>query len=230
MSLVFLFVKSPMTKSFIQAKVEKSADGKVTFIASDESTDRYGDKLDMGMWDLKNFKKAPRLFVDHNPSVEKIVGVAKKIRVEGKQLLFEPEFHAITELARTVKAMVEEGVLDTVSVGFLWLEDKYELLEISFVGLPANTNARLQKALELQTNNKEVAQIKEFIGEDEESTLQEILTVIKELQTKTASIESLVGSKTQPVVRKQVIQARREAKLTVKSMSSLNTLLRNLLK
>lgn len=222
-----------MKKNFIQATVTKT-NGKLVFVASDETMDRYGDSLDIDMWDLKNFKKSPRLFVDHNPSVEKIVGIAKKIWVDGKKLMFEPQFHNITELARTVEAMVIEGVLDTVSVGFIMHEDRYELLEISFVGLPANPNARLQKALEFKANEDEVELIEKFVHSKDEIdnvSLQEILGVLKGLQVKTSDIERhLKASNIHPLTKKQVIKARSVAKLTVKDLSAINTGLKNLIK
>jgi hypothetical protein len=49
-----------MEKKFIEAKLEKQGD-KMIFVASDESIDRHGDSLKVDLWDLKNFKKAPRL-------------------------------------------------------------------------------------------------------------------------------------------------------------------------
>ena len=39
--------------------------------------------------------------------------------MENRQLLFEPLFHDITDAARETKEMVEQGFLDTVSVGFM---------------------------------------------------------------------------------------------------------------
>ena len=57
-----------------------------------------------------------------------------------------------------------------------------------------------------------------------------VLESIEELKTKTLSIESLIGSLAQPVTKKQVVEARRVAKFTVKDLSNLNIGLRNLLK
>jgi hypothetical protein len=155
-----------------------------------------------------------------------IVGKAKKIWVEGKKLLFEPQLHEITELARTVKQMIDEGMLDTVSVGFWQHEDTNELLEISFVALPANTNARMQKALGIKLAPVEVEKIKDFLGEP---NMAHVMEAIKDIQIKTQSIESLLGSMARPVPKQQVVKARRVAKLTVKDLSSLNIGLRNLL-
>jgi hypothetical protein len=221
----FLLLKTLMKKQFIEARVEKKND-RIIFIASDESIDRHGESLDIEKWDLKNFKKNPVLLAEHWPAIENIVGKAKKIWIEGKKLLFEPQFHEITEMARTVKAMVEEGVLQTVSVGFIPKENSYELLEISFVAIPANANARMQKALEVKPNAHDIEKIKDFIGQP---NMAAVLDSINDLKQKTQSIESLLGSMARPVPKQQVIKARRVAKLTVNSLSGLNSGLRNLL-
>jgi hypothetical protein len=86
------------------------------------------------------------LLIDHDYSVKSVVGLAENIRVQGRQLLFDPLFHEITQAARETKQMVEQGFLDTVSVGFLRREEGgrilNELLEVSFVAVPCNPNAR----------------------------------------------------------------------------------------
>ena len=145
------------TKKFkrhqLQAIITKGKGGKLIAIASDESTDRTGDKLDMKKWDLKNFKKNPVLLAGHNYSPESIIGKAKDIKVVEKQLTFEPVFHGITTLAQSMDAMYEGGWANTFSVGYINHFSKgedgnlqlksMELLEISAVAVPANANARV---------------------------------------------------------------------------------------
>ncbi len=135
-----------LIKSLVRATIEKSADGRVTVVASDETMDRSGESIPVTTWDLSNFRKSPRLLIDHDYSVKSIVGLADNIRIEDGKLLFEPRFHDITEAAQQVKEMVDQGFLDTVSVGFLrkQVEEKAqnELMEISFVAVPCNPNAR----------------------------------------------------------------------------------------
>jgi HK97 family phage prohead protease len=140
-----------MTKQYLQATVKKDG-GKIVFVASDETLDRQGEVISLDSWDLRNFKKNPVLLVDHEYKVENIVGTARNIKIDKdrKALTFEPNFHLITQLSQNVAKMVEAGELNTVSVGFMPIYPKKdgdkvrnELLEISFVAVPANPNASM---------------------------------------------------------------------------------------
>ncbi len=135
-----------LIKSIIRATVEKDANGRATIVASDDTVDRSGESIPVLSWDLSNFQKSPRLLIDHDYSVKSIVGIAQNIRVQEGKLVFEPLFHGITDVARQVKEMVDQGFLDTVSVGFLRKQSEEavqnELMEISFVAVPCNPNAR----------------------------------------------------------------------------------------
>lgn len=173
-----------MKKTFIEAKVKKEGDD-IIFVASDETLDRGGEVLPIDAWDLKNFKKNPVLLVNHDYRVENIVGMAEKIWVEGKQLLFKPLFHGITELSREVKEMVEKGFLNTVSVGFMphgpqkdGDRPSFELFEVSFVPVPMNPSAErikdiMAKAVDDDAQKKHV---EDWIKKQRETT--EVQTVI----------------------------------------------------
>lgn len=157
-----------MKKHFIEAKLQKSGD-KITFIASDETLDRANEVIAVSSWDLTNFMLNPVLLVDHDYMVEKIVGLATNIRIEDRKLLFEPEFHNITELAKTVDQMVKEEILNTVSVGFIPhgpVKDgdtgRNELLEISFVAVPANPSAQRLKGLAEAITDEEKIKIESW--------------------------------------------------------------------
>ncbi len=157
----------------LKAAVTKAADGRVTIVASDETIDRSGEAIPVASWDLSNFQKSPRLLIDHDYSVKSIVGLAENIRAENRQLLFEPLFHDITDAARQTKEMVEQGFLDTVSVGFMrnQAQDgliKNELFEISFVAVPCNPNARTLSVKDIGTD--EAKAVEAFIRKTEEST------------------------------------------------------------
>lgn len=161
-------------KKFLNAKVEVKRSGDViTVVASDETLDRHGDVLPIEAWDLTKFKMAPRMLVDHDNSVSSIVGKWTNIRIEGKQLLMDAVFHEITDLAKEVKQMVMEKFLDTVSVGFIWKgpekngdRPSFELVETSWVSVPANPSARVQtslkSAMEAVLTPEQEKDIKEF--------------------------------------------------------------------
>ncbi|MFH1621081.1 MAG: HK97 family phage prohead protease [Patescibacteria group bacterium] len=155
----------------LKATVTKAADGRVTIVASDETIDRSGEAIPVSSWDLSNFQKSPRLLIDHDYSVKSIVGLAENVRSENRQLLFEPLFHDITDAARETKEMVEQGFLDTVSVGFMRNQTqdgsmKNELLEISFVAVPCNPNARTLSVKDI--GDTEAKAVEAFIGKAEE--------------------------------------------------------------
>jgi len=155
----------------LKATVTKAADGRVTIVASDETIDRSGEAIPVSSWDLSNFQKSPRLLIDHDYSVKSIVGLAENVRSENRQLLFEPLFHDITDAARETKEMVEQGFLDTVSVGFMCNQAhdgsmKNELLEISFVAVPCNPNARTLSVKDI--GDTEAKAVEAFIGKTEE--------------------------------------------------------------
>ena len=134
---------------FAELPIEE-IDGKQVFVATDETVDREGEVISIDGWDLNNFKKNPILLWSHNP-FEPMIGRATNIRmrtVDGKKkLTFEPEFHGKTDLSRVVSDLVSEGWMKTVSVGFRPYErqgnkfTKQEMLEISFVNIPANPQA-----------------------------------------------------------------------------------------
>jgi HK97 family phage prohead protease len=142
-------------KDILRAIIKQEG-GKLFAVASDESVDRQGDKLDMSKWDLTNFKKNPVLLAGHMYAPQFVIGKVAGLKVEGKKLLFNPEFHEITELAREMKRMVEEGWINAFSVGFQWkrkidetgkvVDEVYELLEISLVAVPANANALVRRS------------------------------------------------------------------------------------
>jgi len=147
-------------------------EGKMTVIASTETPDRMGDSLKVNDWDFKAFKKNPVLQAGHDYRPQFTIGVAKNIRVEGKKVLFEPEFHNITALAREIKEMFEQGMLKAWSVGFIPGREegeKNELLEVSAVAVPANSEALVMAKGMNETEEKDLGgKIKKFVKEEVE--------------------------------------------------------------
>lgn len=170
-----------MDKKYLQAELKREGD-KIVFIASDETLDRQGEVIPLDSWDLKNYRKNPVLLVNHDYMVQNIVGKAKNLKVDknkasGKNaMFFEPVFHGITQLSKEVEQMVKEGVLNTVSVGFIrrgpagdGQKESNELIEISFVPVPANPSAeQLSVLMSKAIKAEEEEQIKEFVAEAEQ--------------------------------------------------------------
>ena len=149
----------------------KKSNNKLIAIASSETRDRMGDSLKASGWQLENFKKNPVLQFAHNYNVPPI-GIAKNIRIEGNELIFEPVFHELTQIAREVKTMFESDppIMRAFSVGFIPLErekknsnniTKQELLEISAVPVPAHQGALIIDEKTVKEEIKE--EIKSFI-------------------------------------------------------------------
>ena len=166
-----------MDKIYTEARLIKDASGVLEFIATDETLDRQGEVIPIDSWDLGNFKKNPVLLVNHDYKVQNIVGKASGIRVatrDGRKVMvFTPIFHGLTQLAKEVEAMVKEAILNTVSVGFLRSGPRKdgdiehnELMEISFVPVPANPSAeRIKSLIDPQLTAEEETAVKQFAEE-----------------------------------------------------------------
>lgn len=146
-------------------KQSKEEDGVIeAIIGSSSVVDRMGDVIDQTGWDLKNYKKNPVILWGHNMYEERPpIGKATKVWLEGEgksaKLMFKVLFDLKDEFASEIYRKVREGFVNTVSVGFRpkeWerIENKdgdsprmgikflkQELLELSFVPVPANQEA-----------------------------------------------------------------------------------------
>lgn len=141
----------------------------ITFVASDGSRDSAHTVLNQDGWKLDRFNKNPIIGYNHDiyggwggNDVDKVIGKGRAYVEDGKlmaDITFEPK--EINELAEKVFQKILFGSLNAVSVGFLpvgkgaWgkgneapgeANETYyyagqELLEISVVNIPANSNA-----------------------------------------------------------------------------------------
>lgn len=146
-------------KSLEDTQVKSGNIGTFKVVASTSSRDRHGESILQNGWKLENYLKNPVILADHNWSIEKIVGRATNISFEGEQMIIEGEF-ADTTLGREVKYLYEAGFLKAVSVGLIprtydaqdpSIITSAELLELSFVTIPANPEAlSLMKSLGLK--------------------------------------------------------------------------------
>ena len=122
------------------------------FVISDGSLDRHGTRINPKGWDLTSFKRNPIALFSHSSAFP--IGTWENVRVEGDQLVGRLVLAAKGTSARIDEliSLVEQGVLRAVSVGFSILEfgvpgksqydfDRQELLEVSLVSVPSNTNA-----------------------------------------------------------------------------------------
>ncbi len=122
-------------------------------VASTPIEDRHGETIDQAGWDLKNFKQNPILLWAHGLFSQPPIGKVEKIWIDGEnksaKLMFKPRFDLNDPFASEVFRKINEGFLNTFSVGFMPIEQdgphyiKQELLEISAVNVPANPQARV---------------------------------------------------------------------------------------
>ena len=141
----------PIYKAGVQ-----SEDNPFEFVLSDESVDRQGDIVRAKGWDLSSFRTNPIALFAH--SHEKIIGVWKNVRVQGKQLLGDLKLAepGTSPLVDETRRLIEQRILKAVSVGFQPMEleprdkdrpwigkdiMKASLMEVSVVAVPANPNA-----------------------------------------------------------------------------------------
>lgn len=165
-------------------------DGKLTAIASTNAVDRHGEVVDNNGWDLKSYKQNPVILWAHDHN-EPAIGVSDKTWVEGTgkqaQLKIQPNLHEVTDTARAIKQLVDKGIIKTLSVGFRPLESpdgvtftKNELLEVSFVNVPANADAMMLAYKSLKKSGFKDETIKE-VG-IEPQLIDKIVTMEKDIE------------------------------------------------
>lgn len=168
--------KTMAKKQYIKAFTKKGTDGLVA-VASDETIDRQGESIPINKWDLGHFEKNPVLQFGHDYH-QVPIGRAKNLRVEGKKLMFEPEFQTVTQFGKEIKELFRKGFLKAWSVGFL---PRYkgkrllgnELLEISAVPVPANPEAlTMAKAKGFETPEYDgyLKEVKKYLKDSEKKT------------------------------------------------------------
>lgn len=154
-----------MNKTYIKGYIQKSQQEDLyEFIASTSAVDRQGDSIDQAGWELDNFLKNPVILFAHNYSE---LPIAKAVEVvnAGSALIIKIQFASeeANPKAQQVRRLVDEGILNTTSVGFIQKErngniiTKAELLEVSIVPVPAN-----QEALRLAYKSFDESFIKEI--------------------------------------------------------------------
>src|SRR5262245_47896779 len=145
-------------------------DEPIEFVMSDNSVDRMGDVIEQSGWDLKNFApdKNPVALFNHNSN--QVIGNWRDVRVVKNRLLGRlvlAKDDPRTPIANAARALLEQGILRAVSVGFRAIKKaplnddadehwgpfrflEQELMECSVVAVPANPNAlAIAKSLNL---------------------------------------------------------------------------------
>ena len=172
--------------------------GKTTFIVSDESVNSYGFVVLTAGIDTSRFERNPVMLYMHERKT--VIGRWENIRKDGKRLLADAVFDESTPIGAQVKTQVEKGFLRSASISIDFIDSeeingvktitKSELLEISIVDVPANSNALKlyrkngRQVLRLSvpsTVNELRSAIIELLGLDEGATDDDILSEIQAL-------------------------------------------------
>ena len=153
----------------VRRTVEEGGQKRAVFVASTDTPDRYSDIVDQATWKLENYRANPVVQVDHDYRVEATVARGS-VATDSGALTLEIDAWAETARAQDVRALVEAGIVNAVSVGFrpgrmiprsqMPKEDpRYgdrgyimydcELLEVSIVAIPANPEALAARSLSL---------------------------------------------------------------------------------
>jgi hypothetical protein len=146
---LFDYLNTPETKEFIEKmKASEEDSGRFEVVISTADQDRQGEVIDQNGWDLSHYKNNPVVLWGHNYTSLPI-GVADSVDVKGGKLVasgrFAPE--SANPFAQQVRRLYDAKILRTTSVGFMAREmdgntiTKAELLEFSFVPVPANPMA-----------------------------------------------------------------------------------------
>ena len=180
-----------MDNLYTKAQIKQKAEGEFTAIASSEIEDRQGEIVRQTGWNLKNFKENPVLLYMHDHT--KPIGKATRVWLDktGKSpmLKFKGYISDATEELKGYKRLVDDGILNSFSVGFRPLEmdgneiTKAELFEISLVSVPANPEARLLAVKSLEDGGFKSEVINKIVGDDDEDmeSLKAELKEAKEL-------------------------------------------------
>lgn len=119
----------------------------LTFSEPDNS---YGMTFEPDAFDESIHERQPsgiKMFYEHD--VKKLIGAWHVVYRDDLGLYVKGQLTLETELAREVKALMEDGALDALSIGFVVQEAdgnhvvKADLVEVSVVSMPADPSARL---------------------------------------------------------------------------------------
>lgn len=131
------------------------------FVIASEDVDRVGDVLVISGMRYENYMKNPVVLWNHDSS-SLPVGKVEAFEIVGSKVIAKVRFSETNETAVKIRNLIDEGILNAVSVGFMPIRSEpivekdtvkgyryleWELLEVSIVNIPANPYALLVKYL-----------------------------------------------------------------------------------
>ncbi len=185
--LIASIAYSAVEKLFASTKDASEKDsGGFKVVVSTADQDRQGEVVDQKGWDLTFYKANPIVLWGHDYQSLPI-GMCTSIEVKDGKLVAEGKFAPAdaNPFAQQVRKLYDLGMINTTSVGFIPKEfsgekegviSKSELLEFSFVPVPANPYAlRVNQIIELgidvamlKTKGLQVLEVKEVEVKEKE--------------------------------------------------------------
>ncbi len=183
-------------KSYLNAEITRKNKDYIAVI-SDNTRDRVGDIVNIEFLDYENYLKNPVVLFNHNS--DKVIGKTTALVKENNKLIATFVF-ASTPFAQEIKTLVDEGILNAMSIGFIprQIGDGIlggELLEVSIVAIPANPEALILRYLDL----KNIIKTKELSDKIEvkKETIEKLDAILRRLarkeQNKIEKIDKLLN-------------------------------------
>ena len=154
------FVASVLEKSQIFLGMQRP-EGAVCFrmVITTETVDRTGEVVKLDGWDTENYMKNPVVLFAHDYH-SLPVGITTNLYVQDGEMIAEGYFASedANPLAGQLAKLYQAGLMRTCSVGFIptysrtdsTVIEKAELLEWSFVPVPANPQALTLLSIDMQ--------------------------------------------------------------------------------
>jgi len=150
-----------------KGKIDPDARLYIKGIANARIIDRVDEIVEPAGMDIRNFMKNRILLADHMYYTRTSIGIVEDLRPEHDGVHFEawvgdPQKAPLTDVQRDVRSLIAQGILRTVSIGFIPLEikapewddqgklispaivSKWEMLELSIVAVPCNADATFE--------------------------------------------------------------------------------------
>lgn len=139
---------TPEFKEFVEKTKAASDSGSFEVVISTADIDRQGESIDQNGWDLEPYKKNPVVLWGHD-YWSLPIGITESIEVSDGKLIAKGRFAPAeaNPFAQQVRQLYDLKIVRATSVGFIVKEaqaatiTKAELLEFSFVPVPANPYA-----------------------------------------------------------------------------------------
>lgn len=201
--------KAPERKA-LACTIEKAGeeqDFDILFIASTNSADRADDTIDQEGWEFDNFDANPVFLWAHDYKTPPLGTITHREVLDG-ELRLGVSWSSVTQLAREVRELYEEGTLRAVSVGFRPLEweknkktggrdfKRQELLELSAVPVPMNQDAVALRELETPAIDAWLSKMIEARGWQVQAEEKAVFYHDQEAYVREATIRTNAGEQT----------------------------------